>query len=362
MPVRRAFSTLRWLCAVACVHSKRGVDRQGVVQLGAHPAHLRSWSSHKKTLQESEPCPAFNRNASSCAIRTVRPRRDCAGHDDDASLCPKRMFQGRPCVYDESNGKCRRAGYPVNVPANARQHPPNVKPKKSALLQAATTQAVANADRSVQNGVRPRRDCSMLDHNASLCMKRHFRGHRCVYNESNGRCRVDLVSYAARFPPASSKNATLKRTNPPNVKPKKIALLQAATTQAVANADRSAQNGVRPRRDCSMLDHNASLCMKRHFRGHRCVYNESNGRCRVDLVSYAARFPPASSKNATLKITKPRATVMPLHKQVAMLKRELAVSGTFIEVVHRSARHLGIKQEGVPLRQLAARCIEMLGF
>jgi hypothetical protein len=271
MPVRRAFSTLRWLCAVACVHSKRGVDRQGVVQLGAHPAHLRSWSSHKKTLQESEPCPAFNRNASSCAIRTVRPRRDCAGHDDDASLCPKRMFQGRPCVYDESNGKCRRAGYPVNVPANARQHPPNVKPKKSALLQAATTQAVANADRSVQNGVRPRRDCSMLDHNASLCMKRHFRGHRCVYNESNGRCRVDLVSYAARFP-------------------------------------------------------------------------------------------PASSKNATLKITKPRATVMPLHKQVAMLKRELAVSGTFIEVVHRSARHLGIKQEGVPLRQLAARCIEMLGF
>ena len=183
MSAKRAFFTLRWLCAVACVHSKRGGDRQGVAQLGAHPAHLRSRSSHKKTLQESEPCPAFNRNASSCAnSATVRPRRDCARHDGDASLCPKMIFQGHPCVYDEGKGKCRRDGYPFHVLANARQHPPSVKPKKSALLQPATTRAVANANRSAQNGVRLRGGCSMLDHNASLCVKsRHFRGHRCVY-------------------------------------------------------------------------------------------------------------------------------------------------------------------------------------
>ena len=207
----------------------------------------------------------------------VRRRQGCAEHDDDASLCPKRIVQGRPCVYDEGKGKCRLAGYPIHVPANARQHSPNVKPKKRALLQPATTRAMANANRFAQNGVRPRRDCSMLDHNASLCVKRHFRGHRCVYDESKGRCAA------------------------------------------------------------------------------------------VDLVAYAARLSPASSRNAPLGKTKPRATVMPLQEQVAMLKRELAVSGTLIEVVHRSARHLGIKQESdlgtpVPLRQLAARCIEMLGL
>ena len=316
-------SKLRWLCAVACAHGKGGFARQGAEK---SEADLIPRYFHKKSLS----CAAFKHNA---------------------SMCVETIIRGMRCVHEQ--GTCKWSGISA---LHARQHP--------------QPWAVDNVNQSTPM----RRDCSALNHNGSLCVKRYFRGHRCVYDEGKGKCRVPLTHHYLRH---TAKRAVDAFSQPPAAT-RVAAQAKAKVRQRMLAPTELASSGVRPQSNHTPHGRFSGRVARRTAKSRRQIRTApaDTGTASVyasggTATMITARSSHASKRNARLGNTeagakplgeiKAGAKVMTLHEQVDMLKRELGVSGTFIEVVRRSARNLGIKSEGMPLRQLAARCMEVLG-
>ena len=76
----------------------------------------------------------------------------------------------------------------------------------------------------------------------------------------------------------------------------------------------------------------------------------------VQAVLVGQATPVVGSTSAS-----PMASSLPLIEQVAILKRELGVSGNIRDAVHEAAKQLGIQVGNRPISEISAQCMQALG-